>query len=94
VERVGRHDDFFELGGHSLLAVRLALFIQRSLDVDVTLRDVFEKPVLSTLAQHVVHAQLAQFDPEELARLGALLDGDSTPAGPAGPCTATSVFAS
>jgi hypothetical protein len=79
VERIGRHDDFFDLGGHSLLAIRLVHWIQESLDVDVTLSDVFEKPVLSTLAQHVVHAQLAQFDPEELARLGALLDDDSSP---------------
>jgi amino acid adenylation domain-containing protein len=79
VERIGRHDHFFELGGHSLLATRLVLRIQRNLDVDVTLRDVFEKPVLSTFAQHVVHKVLAQFDPEELARLGALLDGDSLP---------------
>jgi acyl carrier protein len=79
VERIGRHDDFFELGGHSLLAIRLAHGIQRSLDVEVTLGDVFEKPVLSTLAQHVVHAQLAQFDPEELARLDAPLDDDSFP---------------
>ena len=69
VERIGRHDDFFLLGGHSLLATRLALRIQHGLDVDVTLRDVFEKPVLSTLAQHLVYAQLAQFDPEELALL-------------------------
>ncbi|MFL5540786.1 MAG: non-ribosomal peptide synthetase, partial [Longimicrobiaceae bacterium] len=79
VERIGRHDDFFELGGHSLLAIRLVHWIQRSLEVDVTLSDVFEKPVLSTLAQHIVHAQLAQFDPEELARLGVLLDDDSPP---------------
>jgi amino acid adenylation domain-containing protein len=78
VERIGRHDDFFELGGHSLLAIRLAHGIQRSLDVEVTLSDIFEKPVLSTLAQHVVHAQLAQFDPEELARLSAPLDDDSS----------------
>jgi len=79
VERIGRHDDFFELGGHSLLATRLAMQIQQSLEVDVTLRDVFENSVLSTLAQHLVQVQLAGFDPEELARLGALLDDDSTP---------------
>jgi acyl-coenzyme A synthetase/AMP-(fatty) acid ligase len=69
VEQVGRRDHFFELGGHSLLATRLVLQIQRSLEVDVTLRDVFEKPVLSAQAQHLVYAQLAQFDPEELALL-------------------------
>ena len=58
--------------------------------------------MLSTLAQHVVHAQLAQFDPEELARLGAQLDDDSSPDDSPGrgeteadgPLTATIVSAS
>ncbi|MFL5383165.1 MAG: non-ribosomal peptide synthetase, partial [Longimicrobiaceae bacterium] len=79
VERVGRHDHFFELGGHSLLAVRVISRVRQVLGAEVGIADIFEKPVLSTLAQHVVYAQLAQFDPEELARLGALLDDDSTP---------------
>ena len=76
-ERVGRHDNFFELGGHSLLAVRVISRVRQVLDAEVGIADLFEKPVLSTLAQHVVHAQLAQFDPEELARLSTLLDDDA-----------------
>jgi hypothetical protein len=79
VERVGRHDNFFALGGHSLLAVRVISRMRQVLGAEVGIADLFEKPVLSTLAQHVVHALLAQFDPEELARLGALLDDDATP---------------
>jgi amino acid adenylation domain-containing protein len=79
VERVGRHDHFFELGGHSLLAVRVISRVRQVLGVEVGIADLFEKPVLSSLAQHVVQALLAQFDPEELARLSALLDDDSTP---------------
>ncbi|HVG45264.1 MAG TPA: non-ribosomal peptide synthetase, partial [Longimicrobium sp.] len=79
VERVGRHDHFFELGGHSLLAVRVISRVRQVLGVEVGIADLFEKPVLSTFAQHVVHALLAQFDPEELARLSALLDDDATP---------------
>jgi amino acid adenylation domain-containing protein len=75
VERVGRHDHFFELGGHSLLASRLARRIKQHMEVDVALRDVFEKPVLSMLAQHVLDAQLAQFDPEALAHLSTLVGG-------------------
>jgi acyl carrier protein len=78
LERVGRHDHFFELGGHSLLAVRVISRVRQVLGAEVGIADLFEKPVLSTLAQHVVHALLAQFDPEELARLGALLDDDAT----------------
>ncbi|HYH83224.1 MAG TPA: phosphopantetheine-binding protein, partial [Longimicrobium sp.] len=69
VERVGRHDHFFELGGHSLLATRVVLGVKRRLEVDVALRDVFEMPVLSALADHLLDVQLAQFDPGELARI-------------------------
>ena len=76
VERVGRNDHFFDLGGHSLLAVRVISRVRQELGVEVGIADLFEKPVLAALAQHVVHALLAQFDPEELARLGALLDDD------------------
>ncbi|HEU4558059.1 MAG TPA: amino acid adenylation domain-containing protein [Longimicrobium sp.] len=79
VERVGRNDHFFELGGHSLLAVRVISRVREVLDVELGIADLFEKPVLSTLAQHVVQALLAQFDPEELARLSALLDDDANP---------------
>ncbi|MFL5540477.1 MAG: amino acid adenylation domain-containing protein, partial [Longimicrobiaceae bacterium] len=68
VERVGRRDDFFALGGHSLLAVRVISRVRQLLGVEVGIADLFEKPVLSTLAQHVVDALLAQLDPEELAR--------------------------
>jgi acyl carrier protein len=78
VERVGRHDHFFELGGHSLLAVRMISRVRQVLDAEVGIADVFDKPVLSALAQHVLYAQLAQFDPEELARLSAMLDDDAT----------------
>ncbi|HEX8697017.1 MAG TPA: amino acid adenylation domain-containing protein, partial [Longimicrobium sp.] len=73
VERVGRHDHFFELGGHSLLASRLALRLRHDLEVDVGLRDIFERPVLAELAQRVLDAQLAQFDPAQLAGLAAQL---------------------
>jgi acyl carrier protein len=69
VERVGRHDHFFELGGHSLMATRVVLRVKEEIEVDLALRDIFEMPILSALADHCLDAQLAQFDPEELARL-------------------------
>jgi amino acid adenylation domain-containing protein len=72
VERVGRHDNFFQLGGNSLLATRLVFRIRREMDVDLSVADVFEKPELSLLAQHLVEVQLAQFDPDYLEELLAL----------------------
>jgi hypothetical protein len=71
--RVGRHDHFFELGGNSLLAVRLSLRLRQRLDVVLPVSLIFDRPALSAFAEGVVDAQLAQFDPEELARLAALV---------------------
>jgi acyl carrier protein len=72
VERVGRHDDFFQLGGNSLLATRLVFRIRREMDVELSVSDIFEKPELSLLAQQLLDAQLAQFDPGQIQELLAL----------------------
>src|SRR5690242_8572294 len=47
VERVGRQDNFFELGGQSLTAVQVMLRVMQVLGVEVDLRDLFSRPVLS-----------------------------------------------
>jgi amino acid adenylation domain-containing protein len=50
VERVSREADFFELGGHSLLATRMVAQVRRVLQVEVSLRAVFEAPTIASLA--------------------------------------------
>ncbi|TCK33796.1 amino acid adenylation domain-containing protein [Paraburkholderia sp. BL8N3] len=50
LERIGRHDGFFDLGGHSLLAVQLASRVRKQFDVEVSLRELFARPVLADLA--------------------------------------------
>ena len=72
VERLGRRDDFFHLGGNSLLATALVFRIGREMDVELSVADVFDKPELSLLAQHLLEAQLAQFDPDQIEALLAL----------------------
>ena len=50
VEQVGRWDNFFDLGGHSLLAVQLVARIEQSVSRTLSLKSLFDRPVLSDLA--------------------------------------------
>ncbi|KAG0197481.1 hypothetical protein BGX33_000569, partial [Mortierella sp. NVP41] len=52
LDRVSRHDSFFALGGHSLLAVQMISKLG-SLGHSLSVRALFETPVLSALAQSV-----------------------------------------
>jgi hypothetical protein len=69
VERVGRRDNFFELGGHSLLATRAIGRLQQEMGVDVTVGDMFERPVLALLAEHIINLRLGEFDSDHLAQM-------------------------
>jgi acyl carrier protein len=76
LERVGRQDHFFELGGHSLLVMQLVNRIRKQFHVDVPLRTLFDRPVLSDLAESIVGIQGEVFLGDDLERmqseLGAL----------------------
>ncbi|WP_420127936.1 non-ribosomal peptide synthase/polyketide synthase, partial [Longimicrobium sp.] len=59
-ERVGRGDDFFALGGHSLLAVQVISRVRQTLGVEVSSRDVFERPLLADFARGLQTAARAE----------------------------------
>lgn len=52
-ETIGRHSHFFEMGGHSLAATRIVARIKDAFRTELPLSVIFEKPVLSALAEHV-----------------------------------------
>jgi amino acid adenylation domain-containing protein len=57
IKRVGVEDNFFELGGHSLLAVQVISRVRRTLDVEISVRSIFEEPIIASLAEKVVKAK-------------------------------------
>jgi hypothetical protein len=56
VERVGVNDNFFELGGHSVLVTRMISEVNSIFQVDISLRIVFETPIISSIASEIEKA--------------------------------------
>jgi amino acid adenylation domain-containing protein len=53
VERVGVEDNFFDLGGHSLLATRVVARMRETFEINFSLSQFFETPLVSKLAARV-----------------------------------------
>src|SRR6185436_13879367 len=53
VEQVGIEDNFFDRGGHSLLLVRVHSRLQKLLDREVPVVDLFNHPTIAALARHL-----------------------------------------
>ncbi len=59
IDRVGRNDHFFKLGGHSLMILQVQQRLQSTHPVSLSLRLLFEHPVLKDMAL-AVHTELSK----------------------------------
>ncbi len=57
IDGVGIHDDFFDLGGHSLLLTQLVSRVRKRVEVEVSLRTLFEKRTVAGIAEEIQKAK-------------------------------------
>ncbi|GAA4545286.1 amino acid adenylation domain-containing protein [Amycolatopsis samaneae] len=62
VDRVGVHDNFFDLGGDSILSVQLAAKAAAAFGTPVSPRELFDRPTVSELAQHILATILSTIE--------------------------------
>ena len=53
VEEISINDNFFQLGGHSLLAIQLISIIRKELNIELTLKDVFQFSTINDLSKYI-----------------------------------------
>ncbi|MER7204715.1 phosphopantetheine-binding protein, partial [Streptomyces sp. NPDC000188] len=76
LEEVSVTADFFALGGHSLQATRIALRLREAFGAEFSVADLLTGvPTVEQTARLLTQRQVAESDPEELARLLDQLSG-------------------
>jgi acyl carrier protein len=53
LERIGIHDNFFQLGGHSLLAIQMISIIRRELQLELSLKDLFQFNTIHLMSKYI-----------------------------------------
>ena len=58
-EKVGRNRNFFELGADSIQIIRMNNKLKGALDCDITVVEMFQKPTIRLLAEHLIRDQVS-----------------------------------
>ena len=78
IERVGVDDSFFDLGGDSLSAMRVIAEINTALDIDLSVRVLFDAPSVSSLSLRVVRYKAEQKPGDKRPRVASVHGRDTT----------------
>ncbi|MGD2089308.1 MAG: amino acid adenylation domain-containing protein [Candidatus Aminicenantes bacterium] len=60
-EKIGINDNFFHLGGHSLKLIELLGKIHKALDIEISIKLVFQNPTIRELSTSMVQLQKIEF---------------------------------
>lgn len=70
VPKVGLDENFFDLGGDSLLLVAVHSNLQKNLNTEIPLTDLFEFPTIRKLAQHLRRTESTSAVPHYMKEIG------------------------
>lgn len=57
---IGINDNFFDLGGHSLKATTLAAKINKNLNVEIPLKEIFNAPTIKEIAKYIENTEVKE----------------------------------